>query len=634
MFELKKITKKFENEVALQDVSLSITGGMNYILGASGSGKTTLLQILSGLDTQYEGEAFYNGRNLKTFTDQERAQFYASELGFIAQGFHLIEELTVRENILVPFYLKRKDSEKRLNMLLKKLGIEKLADQKVRTLSGGQKQRTAIARELMKDPRILIADEPTAALDAKNAREIGELLALIAKERTVIVVTHDTSLIQGKSSVFELEKGVLIREEKTDHIAPKKENNSGSFRLSLGSARKMAGVTGRRQKGKVLSIILAMTIAASCLAVNFSGMLSGSSNEAFQELLKKQGNSVMNLTLVSSFMSGADWEQEADEGTKTVTQDISGLMEEYQTDNRIEAIIMEAPIDDMVVTADGKDFIIETSGQAPNFNQIVAGNIADNSKNEIVLPQILVKKMGYSNEEILGKELSFIGSVYNWDSGQPVAMPVSFKAIVSGVADTSYGMEFEEGEVMQFEHEDSLFPSLEIMKEIYAQAERKDPSFSFTIRPDSPEHFLELYDEMMAKGIVPLGQAELIRDIVGLKETTRVQTGVSYAVIAILSVLAAFSVSFVCGLMRRKEYAVYRLSGYTKADVALMTLTEYVGMFLITGVLNMIGNLLMGIPVWLGLALSFGVSAGCFVQTYLISAWVNPLNTLKTGGRG
>ena len=633
MFELKNITKTFGGEVALKNVSLSISGGMNYIIGASGSGKTTLLRILSSMDRQYEGEAFYCGRNLKELSDQDRSQFYATELGFIAQGFHLIDELTVRENILVPTYLSRNDSEKRLSMLLKKLGIEKLADQKVRTLSGGQKQRVAIARELMKDPQVLIADEPTAALDAKTAHEIGALLTSIAKERTVIVVTHDISLIQGKCSVFELDKGVLIRSDKGDSTTKAHSRSTENLRLTMRSALRMAGVTGKRQMGKLLSIVLAMAIAASCLAVNFSGMLNGSSSEAFQELLEKQGNSVLNLLLVPSFTSGGEVGKENPGVPQGVEQDISGLLEEYQNDDRIEAIIMDAPMEDMVVTVDGKDFIIEESGQSPNFNQIIAGRIADNSKNEIVLPKILVKKMGYTNEEILGKELSFVGSVYNWDSGKPVAMPISFTAKVSGIADTSYGIEFD-GKVEQFEHEDSLFPSLAIMKDIYAQAEKKNPSFSFTIRADSPEHFLELYDELMAKGIVPLGQAELIRDIMGLKGTALVQTGLSSALIVILSVLAALSVCLVCGFMRRKEYAVYRLCGYTKNSIVLLTLVEYTGMFLLTGLFSMIVALLLSVPLWLGCALSFGVSAFCFAETCLISTSVNPLTALKTGGRG
>lgn len=633
MFELKNITKTFGDEVALKNVSLSITGGMNYIIGASGSGKTTLLRILSSMDRQYEGEAIYCGRNLKELSDQDRSQFYATELGFIAQGFHLIDELTVRENILVPTYLSRNDSEKRLSMLLKKLGIEKLADQKARTLSGGQKQRVAIARELMKDPQVLIADEPTAALDAKTAHEIGALLTSIAKERTVIVVTHDISLIQGKCSVFELDKGVLIRSDKGDSTTKAHSRSTENLRLTMRSALRMAGVTGKRQMGKLLSIVLAMAIAASCLAVNFSGMLNGSSSEAFQELLEKQGNSVLNLLLVPSFTSGGEVGKENPGVPQGVEQDISGLLEEYQNDDRIEAIIMDAPMEDMVVTVDGKDFIIEESGQSPNFNQIIAGRIADNSKNEIVLPKILVKKMGYTNEEILGKELSFVGSVYNWDSGKPVAMPISFTAKVSGIADTSYGIEFD-GKVEQFEHEDSLFPSLAIMKDIYAQAEKENPSFSFTIRADSPEHFLELYDELMAKGIVPLGQAELIRDIMGLKGTALVQTGLSSALIVILSVLAALSVCLVCGFMRRKEYAVYRLCGYTKNSIVLLTLAEYTGMFLFTGLFSMIVALLLSVPLWLGCALSFGVSAFCFAETCLISTSVNPLTALKTGGCG
>ncbi len=633
MFELKNITKTFGDEVALKNVSLSITGGMNYIIGASGSGKTTLLRILSSMDRQYEGEAFYCGRNLKELSDQDRSQFYATELGFIAQGFHLIDELTVRENILVPTYLSRNDSEKRLSMLLKKLGIEKLADQKVRTLSGGQKQRVAIARELMKDPQVLIADEPTAALDAKTAHEIGALLTSIAKERTVIVVTHDISLIQGKCSVFELDKGVLIRSDKGDGTTKAHSRSTENLRLTMRSVLRMAGVTGKRQMGKLLSIVLAMAIAASCLAVNFSGMLNGNSSKAFQELLAKQGNSVLNLLLVPSFTSGGEVGNENPDVPQGVEQDISGLLEEYQNDSRIEAIIMDAPMEDMVVTVDGKDFIIEESGQSLNFNQIIAGRIADNSKNEIVLPKILVKKMGYTNEEILGKELSFVGSVYNWDSGKPVAMPISFTAKVSGIADTSYGIEFD-GKVEQFEHEDSLFPSLAIMKDIYAQAEKENPSFSFTIRADSPEHFLELYDELMAKGIVPLGQAELIRDIMGLKGTALVQTGLSSALIVILSVLAALSVCLVCGFMRRKEYAVYRLCGYTKSGIVLLTLAEYTGMFLFTGLFSMIVALLLSVPLWLGCALSFGVSAFCFAETCLISTSVNPLTALKTGGRG
>ena len=187
----------------------------------------------------------------------------------------------------------------------------------------------------MKDPHVLIADEPTAALDAKTAREIRALLTSIAKERTVIVVTHDTTLIQGKCSVFELDKGVLIRSDKGDSTTKAHSRSTENLRLTMRSALRMAKVTGKRQMGKLLSIILAMTIAVSCLAVNFSGMLKGSSSEAFQELLEKQGNSVLNLLLVPSFTSGGEVGKENPDVPQGVEQDISGLLEEYQNDSRI-----------------------------------------------------------------------------------------------------------------------------------------------------------------------------------------------------------------------------------------------------------------------------------------------------------
>jgi len=624
MFEIRNITKTFKNEVALREVSFSITGGMNYIIGASGSGKTTLLRILSAMDTEYEGEVFYHGRNLKEMTNQEKAQLYATEFGFIAQDFNLIEELTVRENILIPTYLKSGNQERKLNSLLKKLKIEQLADQRVSTLSGGQKQRVAIVRELMKDPQVLIADEPTAALDAKTAREIGKILSAISKERTVIVVTHDTSLIQGKCSVFELDKGVLCKCDVTEQMTRSKFLSEQKKHLPLHSAMQMAGVTYRRQAGKILSVVIAMIIAVTCLAVNFSGMLSGNSNEAFQQLLEQQGNAVLNLMIVPSFTGGTNWNQDTEDEIQSVDQDISGVLE------RVEAIIMDASMNDMVVTMDNKDFIVEFSGQAPVFNKMVAGKIADNSKNEIVLPEILVEKMGCTNEEIIGKEVSFIGTVFNWDSGEPVEIPVSFTARVSGVADTSYRIEYE-GEFIEFEHEDSIFPSLTVMENIYAQAGKENPGF--TIRPDTPEHYLEIYDELMSTGIVPLGQVELIRDIVGLKDTAVVQTGVSYTVLAVLSLLAVFSVCLLCGIMRKKEYAVYQLCGYTKTDLAIMTMAEYAGMFLVSAVVSMITVLALTGNIWLGFVLSFVICIGCFLETCLIFNWVTPLAVLKTGGR-
>lgn len=593
MFELKNITKTFGADVALSDVSLSITGGMNYIIGASGSGKTTLLRILSAMDTEYEGEVFYQDKNLKA----------------------------LREN------------EKQLKSILKKLDIEKIENQTIRTLSGGQKQRVAIARELMKNPEVLIADEPTAALDAKAAQEIANILCTIAKERTVIIVTHDTSLIQGKCSIFELDKGVLCKCDMANNPSKQRPHSAQKSGLSIKFALQMTKVNFKRQLGKMLTLIITMAVAASCLSVNFTGILGGRSDEAVEELIARQGNSILNLDIVSSFMDAGSKDADGNVvGGQSVSQDISHIMEQYQNDSRVEGITMISPLNDAVVNLEGKDFIIESSGQAPVFNKIVSGRNADNKKYEVVLPQALVKKMRRTNDEMIGKQVSFVGTVFNFESGEPVEMPVSFKATVSGVADTSYGIEFE-GELMTFENEDALFLSLAVMKDIYAQAGRKTPSFAFTIRPTSPENYVELYDELMSKGIVPLGQIELIRDIVGLKGEATAQSSVSYALIAVLSVLAALSVCLVCSLIRKKEYAVYKLSGYTKASIATLTSVEYAGMFLMSGILCAVVAIILNVPVWLAITLSFGVSVLCFAENSIFALRINPLTALKSGGR-
>lgn len=635
MFELKNITKMYGDNVALSVVSLSIKEGMNYIIGASGSGKTTLLNIIAAMDTEYEGTIMYRGQNLKKLSENEKNQFYSTEFGFIAQSFYLIDELSVKENILIPIYLNGGLDENRLNSIMEKLNIKKIEKQKVSTLSGGQKQRVAIARELMKNPRVLIADEPTAALDAKTAQEIGELLYLLSKEITVIVVTHDTSLIQGKSAIFELDKGLLCKSQIDNDNVESKENKYTlkKSRLTITAAINMTSVNLRRQFGKILMLMLTIIFVASGLSVNSSRIFKGSSDEIFAELIVKQGSSILNLDIVSSFMGAGYKDSEGNIlGGQSVSQDISHIMEKYKDDSRVESITMLSHIDDIVITLDGKRFIIESSGQAPVFNKIVAGTKVNNSEYEVVLPEILVKKMGRTSDDIIGKEVSFVGSVVNWENSEPLEMPVSFTAKISGIADTSYGIELE-SKITRFENEDSLFLSLAIMKDIYSQAGIKKPSFSFTIRPTTPESYIEIYDELMSNGIVPLGQIEIIRDIVNLKDETSSQLNASYVLVTGLSIIAILSVCFVYSFMRKREYAIYKLNGYTKNSIVTLLLVEYIAIFLISAIMCAIIANILSLSSAITIFISFGIYVLCLIENCTFALRIKPLVTLKTGGR-
>lgn len=197
----------------LNNINLSINkGDLCSIVGASGSGKSTLLYILGCLDKQTSGEYYLDGKNISKLSDKDLSILRNKYFGFILQDFGLIEEDTVYENIYVPmlFAPKDKNTESKINDLLTKLEILELKNKKVKKLSGGQRQRVAIARALINEPNIILADEPTGALDSKNSEIILNLLLDLNKQgKTVIIVTHNLEIAKKTKRCFSIKDGVI-----------------------------------------------------------------------------------------------------------------------------------------------------------------------------------------------------------------------------------------------------------------------------------------------------------------------------------------------------------------------------------------------------------------------------------------
>ncbi len=196
----------------LKSLSLEINAGeLIAITGKSGSGKTTLLNILGILDEYEAGEYFFEGKLIKNLTDKEGATFRNKNIGFVFQSFHLITHKTALENVdLALFYqsVKRKDREILSKEILAKVGLSDRINHLPSELSGGEKQRVAIARALVTNPALIIADEPTGALDSKTSQEILELLKSFHKEgQTVIIVTHDKEVAFQCERTIHLEDG-------------------------------------------------------------------------------------------------------------------------------------------------------------------------------------------------------------------------------------------------------------------------------------------------------------------------------------------------------------------------------------------------------------------------------------------
>ena len=200
MIELKNITKSYKTPsgdvTAVQDISLRIKEGELIILkGRSGSGKSTILSLIAALAKPTSGEVVIDGEHISKLSDDFASAYRLHHIGFIFQRYNLFTQLSVFENIitpLIPLNLPKEELEARVMEISGQLAIQHKLEQSVRHLSGGEQQRTAIARALINHPKIILADEPTANLDAKLSKEfIGHLKTLKDKRRTIIVATHD-----------------------------------------------------------------------------------------------------------------------------------------------------------------------------------------------------------------------------------------------------------------------------------------------------------------------------------------------------------------------------------------------------------------------------------------------------------
>lgn len=216
---LNKIYGKGNNQVkAVDNVSFSVEKGeFVAIIGASGSGKSTLLHLIGGVDRPTSGKVFIEGKDIYSLNDDNLAIFRRRQIGLIYQFYNLIPVLNVAENITLPTKLDGRDvDEKRLDELLKTLGLEKRKYNLPNQLSGGQQQRVSIGRAIINEPALMLADEPTGNLDSKASEEIISLLKLSNKKynQTVIVITHDEKIALEADRIITIDDGKIIKDER------------------------------------------------------------------------------------------------------------------------------------------------------------------------------------------------------------------------------------------------------------------------------------------------------------------------------------------------------------------------------------------------------------------------------------
>lgn len=216
MIELRNVSKQYqEGTMVLNQINLCIEEG-DYvaIMGPSGAGKTTLMNVIGCLDGTTEGEYLLDGENILEYSEKQKARLRNEKIGFVVQDFGLIPSMSVYKNVRIPLlYSKRKmkNERKHIQDLLRQLKVLDKIDEKVHRLSGGQQQRVAIARALVNSPDIILADEPTGALDQKTGKEVMGIFSELNRQgKTIVIVTHDPQIASMCTKTIYMMDGKLI----------------------------------------------------------------------------------------------------------------------------------------------------------------------------------------------------------------------------------------------------------------------------------------------------------------------------------------------------------------------------------------------------------------------------------------
>lgn len=278
MLKLINITKSYGKNLVLKDINLEFsTPGFITILGTSGSGKSTLLKVIGGLIKYDKGNVEILNRNLNTYSEKEYDNYRSNYISYIYQDYYLIDNLTVYDNVVMPLNIikmSKREKKRRVYSKLKLLHIDNLAHKKVSTLSGGEKQRVAIARAIIKNPLIVLADEPTGALDSKNSIIVMDILKELSKNILVIVVSHNEYLAKRYSNrIIRLSDGKVVRDETINkYHADYKVNKIIKPHLSFKNAIKLSlnNLWSKKIRTILISLACSISIISLCLVLSVS----------------------------------------------------------------------------------------------------------------------------------------------------------------------------------------------------------------------------------------------------------------------------------------------------------------------------------------------------------------------------
>ncbi|MFC7055518.1 FtsX-like permease family protein [Enterococcus alcedinis] len=353
-----------------------------------------------------------------------------------------------------------------------------------------------------------------------------------------------------------------------------------------------------RHPGRVAMAFLTLLIGTSLLVTSVGDNVETGNKEAFDAIFDVYGPSVLDIGLYGSFTSAVGTGDDSEDGPSAdVNQDIQHLYQRYLKDPRVEFAAYTQAFDQIEVSLDSETHAITSSGNVPVINRLVAGKMPTGAGEEVVVPESFAKKLGKEPEALLGKTIDFSGKIVRWEGNEPIFETTKTKAVIVGVMDTTMVMN-SEGEYFEYVIEDSFLFSHQALTNLLKVIDKEVTELSFVVRAKTPQEMLAIRDELNQEGIVPSGHFEVVEDLVRLGDQSTTQTTVvNRVMIAIVFVFVAAVYAFTA-LLRRREYAIFKLSGYDQANLTRLTISEglvqgilaFVGLIVLSPVINQLST--------------------------------------------
>lgn len=561
----KEIGKNNSYQKILDDISISFKSGeFVCILGESGSGKSTFLNILGGLDRNYSGSVTINDLNIKYIDIDE---YRSNNIGFIFQNFNLINKLSIIDNIILPIEklkISRREKKRRAINLLKKLNIYDIRNKKIKDLSGGQKQRVSIARALISDPLIILADEPTGALDEKNTTSVLEILKEINKEgKLVIVVTHSNKVIDYSTRVITIDDGKIKSDKKIKKVKESNiekdefKKNNFTYLIRYG----IKNVISNIKRNIFILLASSIGIIGIILSLFIGGAVKGYISNL---ILEKTNPTVFSINRKDNLYNNMYYSNKEINDIKEI--------------NHIKKVYKEVTISISNITYKKKDYPFL---YLSSFDKI---DLEKGSSDGLVISKYLYKKLG---KESIGKDVNIkIIDNYNVISSNIKITGVLKDSNFSLVNNNYYGL-------IKYSK----------LKEIYNENLYKLKPNNLSIKIDDINNKTYVKEKLGKKKLVMTNNESLFDE---LKKYLNIATFVLSFFSSLSLIVSTVMISIIINitvLERVKEIGLLRSIGYSKEDIRYIFSSEsiilsfFIGMFsvfisnkIIKIILNLVSN--------------------------------------------